>query len=336
MLPVHPNRAFISRKSVRARPARLMSEKERWSVDPSQRTFTNRRLLLKGSAALSGAAVVGAGLSPRAALAQEAGQSRLQQVIDRGRLVVGTGSTNPPWHYEDAEGQLVGFDIDMAKLLARGLFDLTPEQLENREEWSQRLELVVEASDARIPNLVSDKIDIVCQFMTITPARAREVEFTIPYYREAVTLLFRADSPYTGTADITGQGATIAILENPTAVSMVQNGVADAEVSTFDSVANSVLALDSGRVDATAIDLSTAQYLTTQSPDTYKIGIDSWQPQTYAFAVKPGDERWLNWVNTALHEYLAGLDFNFYQAAFAQHFGVELQPPPAGFPIEYR
>jgi polar amino acid transport system substrate-binding protein len=260
----------------------------------------------------------------------------LQQVLDRGRLVVGTGSTNPPWHYEDADGQLVGFDIEMAKLLARGLFELTDEQLANREEWSQRLEFVIEASDARIPNLVSDKIDIVCQFMTVTALRAQQVEFTIPYYREAVTLLFRADSPYTGTADITGQGATIAILENPTAVSMVQNGVADAEVSTFDSVANSVLALDSGRVDATAIDLSTAQYLTTQSPDTYKIGIDSWQPQTYAFAVKPGDQRWLNWVNTALHEYLAGLDFGYYQTAFAEHFGVTPEPPPAGFPIEYR
>jgi polar amino acid transport system substrate-binding protein len=307
-----------------------------WSVDRSQRTFTNRRHLLRGGAALSGAAVVAAGISPHTALAQDAGQSRLQQVLDRGKLVVGTGSTNPPWHYEDADGQLVGFDIEMAKLLAHGLFELTDEQLANREEWSQRLEFVIEAADARIPNLVSDKIDIVCQFMTVTPLRAQQVDFTIPYYREAVTLLFRADSPYTGTADITGQGATIAILENPTAVDMVQNGVADAEVSTFDSVANSVLALDSGRVDATAIDLSTAQYLTTQSPDTYKIGIDSWQPQTYAFAVKPGDQRWLNWVNTALHEYLAGLDFSYYQTAFAEHFGVELEPPPAGFPIEYR
>ena len=122
-------------------------------MDTSQRAFTNRRHLLKGGAALSGAAVVASGLSPRAALAQEAGQSRLQQVLDRGRLVVGTGSTNPPWHYEDADGQLVGFDIEMAKLLARGLFDLTHEQLANREEWSQRLEFVVEASDARIPNL---------------------------------------------------------------------------------------------------------------------------------------------------------------------------------------
>ena len=305
-------------------------------MDQPQRPFTNRRNLIRRGAALSGAAVAAAGLAPHAALAQDAAPSRLTEIIDRGRLIVGTGATNPPWHYEDADGQLVGFDIDMAKLLARGLFSLTDEQLANRDEWSQYLEFVVEAADARIPNLLSDRIDIVCQFMTITPARALEVEFTIPYYREAVTLLFRADSPYTGTADITGQGATIAILENPTAVAMVQNGVADAEVSTFDSVANSVLALDSGRVDATAIDLSTGQYLTAQNPDTYKVGIDSWQPQTYAFAVKPGDQRWLNWVNTALHQYLAGLDFAYYQAAFAEHFGVELEPPPAGFPIEYR
>ena len=117
---------------------------------------------------------------------------------------------------------------------------------------------------------------------------------------------------------------------------MVHNGVPDAEVSTFDSVANSVLALDSGRVDATAIDLSTAQYKAAQAPDQYKVGIDSWQPQTYSFAVKPGDQRWLNWVNTALQQYLAGLFFSYYQKAFLENFGVELPPPPAGFPVEFK
>jgi polar amino acid transport system substrate-binding protein len=305
-------------------------------VSRAKTTFTNRRKLLKGGAALSGAAVAAAGLAPHPTLAQDAGQSRLEQVLGRGKLIVGTGATNPPWHFEDENGQIVGFDIDIAKLLARGLFQLTPEQLANRDEWSQYLDIVVEAADARIPNLASDKVDIVCQFMTATALRAQEVEFTIPYYREAVTLLFPADSPYSGTADLTGKGAKVAILENPTAVDMVHNGVADAEVLTFDSVANSVLALDSGRVDATAIDLSTAQYLTAQSPDKYKVAVDSWQPQTYALAVKPGDQRWLNWVNTALHEYLVGLDFSFYQAAFKDRFGVELSPPPAGFPVEYK
>jgi len=305
-------------------------------VDKSTKAFTNRRNLLQGGAALSGAAVIAAGLSPRAAMAQEAGQSRLQQVIDRGKLIVGTGATNPPWHYEDADGQLIGMDIDMAKFLARGLFQLTDEQLANREEWSQRLEFVVEASDARIPNLVADKIDIVCQFMTVNPLRAQQVEFTIPYYREAATLLLPADSPYTGTADITGHGASISALENPDTVVMVQTGVPDAEVTSFDSPANAVLALDSGRAEAAVSDLSTAQYLTKQSPEKYKVGIDSWWPQTYAFAVKPGDQRWLNWVNTALHELLVGVDYAYYQAAFLEHFGVQLDPPAAGFPVEYK
>ena len=177
----------------------------------------------------------------------------MQQVLDRGRLVVGTGSTNPPWHYEDAEGQLVGFDIEMAKLLARGLFDLTDEQLASRDEWSQRLEFVVEASDARIPNLLTDKIDIVCQFMTVTPQRAREVEFTIPYYREAVTLLLGPTRRTRGQPISPVRARRSPSWRIRPAVDMVQNGVADAEVSTFDSVANSVLALDSGRVDATAM-----------------------------------------------------------------------------------
>ena len=306
------------------------------SSDATGSGSSRRRFLVRGAAAgglvVAGGAMRGAG----PALAQENLSGKLKEVIDRGKLVVGTGSTNPPWHYEDANGQLVGFDIEMAKLLARGLFDLTDDQMANRDEWSKYLELVVQASDARIPNLVSDKIDIVCQFMTVTPARARQVAFTIPYYREAVALLLPKDSPYASTADMAGKKARIAILENPTAVAMVHNGVADADVQTFDSVANSVLALDSGRVDATAIDLSTAQYKVLQSPDKYKVSTDSWQPQTYAFAVKPEEQRWLNWVNTALHEYLVGLDFQYYQKAFKENFGVELAPPPAGFPVEYK
>lgn len=304
--------------------------------DRSDSTATNRRLLLRRGAAVSGMAVAATGLAALPASAQDAAQSRLAQVLDRGRLVVGTGSTNPPWHYEDENGQLVGFDIDMAKLLARGLFGLTDEQLANQEEWSQRLEFVVEASDARIPNLVSDKVDIVCQFMTITPARAQEVEFTIPYYREAVALLLPIDAAENSAAEMTGKAARIAILENSFAVDLGHDGVPDAEVSTFDSVANSVLALDSGRVDATAIDLSTAQFKVLQAPDRYKVSTDSWSPQTYAFAVKPGDQRWLNWVNTCLHEMLVGVDFAYYQTAFQTHFGVELAPPPAGFPVEFR
>ena len=148
-------------------------------------------------------------------------------------------------------------------------------------------------------------------------------------------MLLPADASVSSAAELSGQGARIAILQNAFADELVQKGVADAEVQQFDSVANSVLALDSGRVDATAIDLSTAQWKTAETPDKYKVATDSWQPQSYAAAVKPGDQQWLNYVNTVLHEAMTGVEFESYAAAFQQFFNVELTPPQAGFPTEF-
>ena len=62
-------------------------------------------------------------LSAQKAAAQSAPDSLLRTVLDRGHLIVGTGSTNAPWHFEDEQGKLVGMDIAMAQILAKGLFD---------------------------------------------------------------------------------------------------------------------------------------------------------------------------------------------------------------------
>ena len=129
--------------------------------------------------------------------------SRLQTVLERGHVIVGTGSTNPPWHFEDATGKLVGMDIDLARLLAKGLF-----------EDPEKVEFVLGAADARIPNLVTDKVDVIFQFMTITPGRAQQAEFTIPYYREGVGFMLMKDGEHqtydelkAGGGDITDLGA---------------------------------------------------------------------------------------------------------------------------------
>ena len=49
-------------------------------------------------------------------------QGKLQEVLGRGKLIVGTGSTNPPWHFRDEKGALVGFDIEVSKIIAAGTF----------------------------------------------------------------------------------------------------------------------------------------------------------------------------------------------------------------------
>ena len=71
--------------------------------------------------------------------AQAAG--KLDEILARGYLIVGTGSTFAPWSFKDDSGSLVGFDIDIAKILAKGLFD-DPE----------KVQFVSQGADARIPS----------------------------------------------------------------------------------------------------------------------------------------------------------------------------------------
>src|SRR6188768_3623337 len=133
--------------------------------------MTSRRGLMRTGAALSGA--VGAGLVTKNALAANSiDDSRLKTVLDRGKLIVGTGATNPPWHFEDDNGKLVGMDIDMAKEIAIGLNGIEEDPKANDDALVRDyIEFVVQEPNARIPNLLSDKVDIVIQFMTVTVNR---------------------------------------------------------------------------------------------------------------------------------------------------------------------
>ena len=284
--------------------------------------LANRRRLLQRGGALSAAAAAAIGLAAPAR-AQGDGQSLLNRVLDRGTVIVGTGSTNPPWHFEDENGDLVGMDIEMGRILAQALFEDT-----------EKVEFLTQAADARIPNLLSDKTDIVIQFMSETRDRAQLVNFTIPYYREAVTLLFPVDSPYGSVNDVQGKGLTVSVLQNVYAEDLVHRGVPDAVVSQFDSNANTILALDSGRVEAALADFSTAQWFSAQSPDQYKYAGDTWGTHSYVAAVKPGDQVWLNFVNSVFHAAMTGLDFAMYRDAFEKYFGESLELPPPGFPTE--
>ncbi len=270
-------------------------------------------------------ALVGVGLVAQgAALAQD---SKLDEVLKRGHLIVGTGSTNAPWHFQDANGQLAGFDIDIGKIIAKGLFD-----------DPSKVEFVVQSSDARIPNLTTDKVDITCQFLTVTASRAQQVEFTIPYYREGVGLLMMEDGKYKTYDDLkkAGSGITVAVLQNVYAEAMVHAALPEAKVDQYESVDLMYQALNSGRAEAAATDQSSVKWMIVQTPGRYRDSGYAWGPQTYACAVKKGDQVWLNFVNTALHEAMTGVEFDSYAASFKKWFGVDLPQPKIGFPAEYQ
>ena len=259
--------------------------------------------------------------------AAQAADSKLDSVLARGKLIVGTGSTNAPWHFQGADGKLQGFDIDIARMVAKGLFN-----------DPSKVEFVVQSSDARIPNLLTDKVDMSCQFITVTASRAQQVAFTLPYYREGVGLLLPANSKYKEIDDLkaAGDGVIVAVLQNVYAEELVHQALPKAKVDQYDSVDLMYQAVNSGRADAAATDQSSVKYLMVQNPGRYRSPAYAWSPQTYSCAVKRGDQDWLNFVNTVLHESMTGVEFPTYAASFKQWFGVDLPTPAIGFPAEFK
>ena len=114
-------------------------------------------------AALAAAALLVA--SAGIATAQE--RSRLDEVLQRGTLIVVTLGTVPPFAFKDEKGELVGFDIDVARLAANALF-----------RDPSKIEFVIVTSDGRWPAIESGRADMGVGGTTVYPDRAIRVAFT--------------------------------------------------------------------------------------------------------------------------------------------------------------
>ena len=99
-------------------------------------------------------------LSPQA----RAEDSLLDVVLKRDKIIVATYSTSPPLAYADEKGELVGFEIDMAREIAKDLLG-----------DPKKVEFVVLQSDGRFPAVLSGKIDVGMCSTTITPDRAMQI-----------------------------------------------------------------------------------------------------------------------------------------------------------------
>jgi len=266
---------------------------------------------------------IGSVLSPEQAYAQAQPTSLLRVVLDRKKLIVGTGSTNAPWHFEDEKGQLVGMDIAMAQILAQGLFD-----------DPTKIEFVKQDPAARIPNITTGKVDIVIQFMTVTAQRAQLVAFSRPYYLEGVALLTSTKGKLKTYKQLqaAGKAARVSVLQNVYADKIVHAALPQATVMQLDTEANAIQALDSGRADAAAIDLSTVRWLVKRNPNAYLDAGYSYYPQIYSAAVRQGDPDWLNWVNTAFTVAMFATEGEIYDKALEDYFGLKPPVRKPGFP----
>jgi polar amino acid transport system substrate-binding protein len=169
------------------------------------------------------------GASPHA-LAQT-----VDDVLKRGKLIVGSLIDIPPFGMMDAQQKPEGYDIDVANLMGKYL--------------GVPVEIVPVTGPNRIPFLLTNKVDVLVATFGITPERAKQVAFSIPYSSFDIILLAPKATKIAAPADLSGKRIAVARASTQdTALSAV--APKDATIMRFDDDAAAVQALLSGQADA--------------------------------------------------------------------------------------
>ena len=254
------------------------------------------------------------------AVAEE--KSRLDMVLERGKLIVVTMSTAPPFAFNDDKGQLVGFDIDIVRLLATALF-----------KDPGKVEFVVVTAEGRWPAIESGRADVGVGGTTVYPDRALRVAFTRGFIDSGVSVLVSKKSGIKSIADLNQDKHTIANLNNPQMADRAKRFFPKTKVLTFDTPSGQFLAVRSGRAHALQIDTPTADYFASQSKDDFEVlpGLLG-ASQNNAIYLKPGDFKWWLWLDTTVAELRTGSWYPQYSEAYQKWFGK--QPPPQKFYLQ--
>src|SRR5262245_18929335 len=168
-------------------------------------------------------------LSPGAARAQApVAQDTLQAVIKRGELVVGTFDFFPPWGFRDAQNNIVGMDVDIAKDLA--------------EQMKVKLTLVaVPTAPDRINFLVAGKIDVAISIFTATVERSKTITFTDPYVIDGFGVIFNKSAKIKDWPDLNGK--KVAVTTGSTGEILLTQKAPKATALRFDQASAALLAI---------------------------------------------------------------------------------------------
>lgn len=193
------------------------------------------------------------------------------RVKKEGKLVIGLDDSFPPMGYRQADGSLVGFDVDAATELAK--------RLGIKIEWQPT------AWDGVIHSLNAQKFDCIWNGMTITEDRAKEVAFTKPYIMDGqITIVNFKDKRFKSLKDLKDYKA--GTQKGSSGVEAVKKlAAAPTELKEYEDYPKALLDLEAGRIDVVVVDNVTGRDMIAKRPGKFRIlpGMISKEPFGVAF-----------------------------------------------------
>jgi len=236
----------------------------------------------------------------------------IDEIKERGKLRVAVFSDKPPFGYVDENGKNQGYDILLAKRIAK---DLLGDE--------SKIDYIITEPQARVDLLKSDKVDIVLANFTVTPEREEQVDFANPYMKVAIGLVSPKSAPIKSVNDF--KEKKLIVPKGTTAETYFMKNHPDIKLVKYDQITEAFEALKDGRGDAMAQDNALLFAWANENSD-FTVALPSLGEQDYiAPAVKKGNTELLKWLNEEL-ETLGEEQFfhKAYEETLKPAFGEEV------------
>lgn len=254
-----------------------------------------------GSTAVSGTTASGSGVVYRT----------LDEIKAAGTINIGVFSDKNPFGYVDENGEYQGYDIYFGNRIG--------------EDLGVEINYVSTEAANRIEYLQTGKVDVILANFTVTPERAEEVDFALPYMNVALGVISPESNVIT-SLDNWNAGDQMIVISGTTAETYLTKNYPDIPLQKYDSYATAKNALENGNGVAWANDNTEVIAFANQNPG-YTVGIPSLgSADTIAPAVSKGNTTVLDWLN---EEIRALGEENFfhkdYEATLVDTYGADYE-----------
>jgi len=206
----------------------------------------------------------------------------LEEIRAAGVVRVGVLIDFPPYGIVDENNDPDGYDADVAKLFA--------------ERLGVKLELVPVTGPNRIPNLLTSRVDLIIGSLTITPERAKQVQFSHPYSVGSTVAYGRKDVALSSIDDFSTVSVAVP-RASAQDIHLTKQAPKGTLIQRFDDDASATQALISGQVPVLAADITVvSQIRKILSPDEFEIKFPLFT-NLFAMALRKGEEDILAWCN---------------------------------------
>jgi len=225
-------------------------------------------------------------------LAPKSGRAdTLDSILKRGSLRVGLEPGYMPFEMTNKKGEIIGFDVDIAKRMAKAM--------------GVKLELVSTAWDGIIPSLMTKKFDIVMSGMTLTQERNLRINFSDPYIVIGQTILMRKElaGKVKSYKDLNNPKYTIDSKLGTTGEFTAKKYMPRAKYLSFETEQEALMEVINGHADAFVYDAPYNAVAYARQSQGKLAFLD--KPFTYeplAWGVRKGDYDFLNWLNNFLNQ----------------------------------